>query len=168
MKKFLKNMIEFYNQEIKNNGNENQEYTRFISLNTNFIESFDSKIKEFEKGIDNLFFANHDCEILSHSKKHNTVEIKSTFYKKNNDNPTIIEEDGFATIIFTLNNFSKNIQKIKEKKLIIYGLYFEKGTIGCIYIEKNKLNYFIEENSVELSFIKSVTIDFSSYKEKNC
>lgn len=161
MKPFLKNIIEFYNNEMK--GIDNCKLKKFTEDNDLKFLSFDTKIKEFEKGIENLIFDSSNSIVVKATKKHNTIEIKCPFFKKNNENE-LQTEIGSAIIILTLSNFSKNFKSIKDNDIEICGIFFENGLIGCIYNEKDKLDYFIEKNTVEVSVIKSVEIDFENYK----
>lgn len=160
MKTFLKKTIEIYNDETYL---DKEVVEAFSTENSLLLSSFDSKIKEFEKNINYLKFESNESNVLKTSKKHNTIVVKCNLFKECNKETTDTEESK-AIVIFTLNHYSKNFKNIKENGFEIFGLYFDKDVIGCLYRDKNKLNYFIETNEVEVAIVKSVEIDFENYK----
>lgn len=164
MKKLVKQYIQLLNKENKNISGEeaSQQYTNFLSENQFLIESFNEKIKNFEDFGTNLYFESHDSFVLNHSKKYNTVELTSLFYKKNNEN--LMEEYGTANILLTLSKYSSGFDKLKNKKLSIYKLFITDNKIGCIFFDKNKLDYFIEDNIVDLAVIRTINLGYEEFK----
>lgn len=164
MKKLVKQYIQLLNSEHSNiQGEEtSQQYTNFLSENEFLLNSFNDKIKTFEDFASNLYFESHDSVVLSHSKKYNTVEIQALFYKKNNEG--LMEEYGTANILLTLSKHSSGFDKLKNKKLNIYKLFITEDKIGCIFVDKNKLDYFIEDNIVELAVIRTINLGYEEFK----
>ncbi len=159
MKKILKKIIEIQEKDL-----EDQQSKNFLLENEYLISSFSNKIKELNILPEDFSISVHDSYIKCYSEKHTTFSINSFLYRKKSEGvyPT---EIGYANLIIILNNHSENFKTLKKKEYQIMDIYLTQDSIGVIYIGKNnKLDFFVEENSIELITIKSVDLYYEEFK----
>ncbi len=153
MKKFIKQMLIFLNQEEKNS----IEYEKFKNENKSFVSSFNDIVheKELDSNIEKFQFSSLNSYIRKYSKKHRAYEFSCPFYKNN-------DLIGLANILIIMEPTIKAFEKIYENNCRIIAIYFDKGEIGCIYEnKKGTLDYFIEKTLIEMITVKDVTVDIS-------
>lgn len=159
MKKILKKIIEIQEKDL-----EDQQSKNFLLENEYLLSSFSNKIKGLNILPENFSISAHDSYVKCYSEKHTTFSINSFLYKKEEDGvyPT---EIGYANLLIILNKHSENFKTLKKKEYQIMDIYLTPENIGVIYIGKNnKLDFFIEENSIDLITVKSIELYYEDFK----
>lgn len=154
MKKFLKQMTAFFNEEEKNS----LKYEQFKKDNESLVNSFNAVIHSHaspDERTHEFLFKSLSARVKNHSKKSSSFEISCPFFKNN-------EEIGRANIIFVTTAPVKIIEKLHEHKTRILGIYFEDDHIGCMYeTKKGHVDYFYEKALLDVVSLKDVTVDLS-------
>jgi len=149
MKKFMKDCIKLY---------ENIQEPEFDELFAGFSEdsfdvlySFDTMVQRFSS--QPFMFDAKDGKITAVSKNENAYQIRASFYKDK-------EDMGDANLMLVMRKPSKIFNKLFENNNELFGIYFIDHKIGILYFtKKGKLDFHIEENTVENILIRSVTVD---------
>lgn len=157
MKKFLKQMAEFFNEKEKNS----LKYEQFKKDNELLVNSFNNTVHEqasSDPRIKEFTFKTLGSRVKNCFKKNCSFEISCPFFKDG-------EEIGRANIVFVTSSPSKSIEKFYEHKTRILGIYFENGYIGGLYeTKKGSVDYFYDKAVLEIVSLKDVTVDLSFLK----
>lgn len=157
MKKFLKQMTAFFNEESKNS----LKYEQFKKDNELLVYSFNNVVHEHalnDEHICSFTYKTLGSRVKNCYKKNHSFEISCPFFKDK-------EEIGRANIVFVTSESSKVIEKLYENKTRILGIYFEHNHIGILYeTKKGTADYFYDKAVLEIVSLKDVTVDLSLLK----
>lgn len=149
MKKFIKQMIEFYCQTEK----DSIAFEQFKKDNYDLVSSFNNEVHNKDNINNSFSFSSHNARIKKFSKKHRTYELSCPFFKDG-------EELGTANIFIIMEPTIKSFEKIFENNFRIIGLYIKENQIGCIFEnKKGELDFFVAETLIEMITVKDVIVD---------
>jgi hypothetical protein len=157
MKKFLKQMAGFFNEESKNS----LKYEQFKKDNELLVNSFNNTVHEqasSDPHVRDFTYKTLGSRVKNCYKKNCSFEISCPFFKDG-------EELGRANIVFVTSSPSKSIEKLYDNKTRILGIYFENGYIGGLYeTKKGSVDYFYDKAVLEIVSLKDVTVELSLLK----
>lgn len=154
LKKFLKDCIRLY-KDIQNEQFDDL-FEDFQKDNKDLLKSFSDTIQEFTGH--SYTFNPLNGKVSAISKKENAYQICTSFFKE-------MDDMGDANVLMVMRKPSKMFTKLFEKNYEIFGIYIIDHKIAVIYFDKNKkLDFYIEDNTVEHIVIQSVTVDIEALR----